>query len=478
MVTKKRGGVTSDYILGIENTKINYLLDEFENLYNDVSDDIEYKILQNCLNSYINRFNFNYTVPIYTNNFIKMLHILDKLFNSFNYTKYNDYSDKQINNRLKCSSVFFLKLLNYYSNFYYNKNLQRNKSNPFINYKIYIFDPNVDKKNFNDKSFIANKLMMMQTYENKISKLDDSNKKESHETCFKVKDQKKLIEETNKEIKTQEINRNKEKTERREEIKKDIQIKQERKRQLLEKLEDIKDSKSSFKKVLRLIKESEIYDHTQGIEEYIKIYDDVSKIIIEKLNIESGLSLNPNLIVETLNIDESMNFIKNIIKNIKFIDTYIKTISPEDFFYDIDSRDYRIKYKYNENEKIYIIRSQIGIVDIYLQTLRRSDTEYYKNDKYEFEYKKTKGEINYIFGTIQKNIEKLQKIDTYRDIENQIDKVKTIITSQFKPTLTRLIDYNNRIYYDYVQVSYLNKDVIRRGGIKKKRKVKKMKKYV
>ena len=162
MVTKKKGGLTSDYILGIENPKINVLLEEFENLYNDVDDNNsdEYNILKECLISYSNKLRYNYAVPIYTTNFIEMLKILDKLFITFKYTKYNDYSTKQINNKLKCSSVFFFNLLNYYSNFNYNKNLQRNKSDPFANYKIYVTDSSIDNKIFNDKSFFANKLMI------------------------------------------------------------------------------------------------------------------------------------------------------------------------------------------------------------------------------------------------------------------------------------------------------------------------------
>ena len=243
MVTKKKGGLTSEYILGIENIKINDLLEKFEQLYNDVDDnnDDEYNILQECLKSYINKFNYNYAVPIYTNNFIEMLKILDKLFISFSYTKYNDYSIKQINNKLKCSSVFFLKLLNFYSNFYYNKNLQRNKNgDPFANYKIFIFDPNIDIKNFNDKSFIANKLMMMETCDNKYNKLDDLNKKESHKTCFKEKNKKKLAEisSAQKQIVDEEIRLerkkiNEEEAERKKAIEEDIEIKKGRKDELL-----------------------------------------------------------------------------------------------------------------------------------------------------------------------------------------------------------------------------------------------------
>lgn len=485
MVTKKKGGLTSEYILGIENIKINDLLENFEQLYNDVDDnnDDEYNILQECLKSYINKFKYNYAVPIYTNNFIEMLKILDKLFIIFSYTKYNDYSIKQINNKLKCSSVFFLKLLNFYSNFYYNKNLQRNKNGDlFANYKIFIFDPNIDIKNFNDKSFIANKLMMMETCDNKYNKLDDLNKKESHETCFKEKNKKKLAEISSAQkqivdiqIRSERKKINEEEAERKKAIEEDVEIKKGRKDELLRNINKIRDT-LQLKTVLKLIKDSQIYNHTQEITDYI-IYDDVSKTIIEKLNIKSVVLLNPNLIFTTLNIDESMNFIKNIIKNIKFVDTYITTISAEDFFNDPEATDYRIKYMYKENDKIKTIRSQIGIVDRYLISLRQSHTDYYKNDKYEFEYNKTKDNIDNIFRMIQNNVNMLLKIDQHEKIMYQIDIINQIINSQFIPTLKNLIGFNNQIYIDYVRSLY-PPEPKKRGGIKKKRKVKKMKKYV
>jgi hypothetical protein len=481
MVTKKKGGLTSEYILGIENIKINDLLEKFEQLYNDVDDnnDDEYNILQECLKSYINKFNYNYAVPIYTNNFIEMLKILDKLFISFSYTKYNDYSIKQINNKLKCSSVFFLKLLNFYSNFYYNKNLQRNKNgDPFANYKIFIFDPNIDIKNFNDKSFIANKLMMMETCDNKYNKLDDLNKKESHKTCFKEKNKKKLAEisSAQKQIVDEEIRLerkkiNEEEAERKKAIEEDIEIKKGRKDELLRNINIIRDT-LQLKTVLKLIKDSQIYNHTQEITDYI-IYDDVSKTIIEKLNIKSVVLLNPDLIFTTLNIDESMNFIKNIIKNIKFVDTYIRNISPEYFFNDPNSKDHKEKYMYKENDKIKTIRSQIGIVDKYLISLRQSHTEYYKNKGYQTFYNETKDNINFIFGTIKKNVDMLLSINEHEKIMYIIN---TIIDTQFIPTLKTLIGFNNEIYIDYVRSLYSKPEI--RGGIKKKRKVKKMKKYV
>ncbi len=484
MVTKKKGGLTSEYILGIENIKINDLLEKFEQLYNDVDDnnDDEYNILQECLKSYINKFNYNYAVPIYTNNFIEMLKILDKLFISFSYTKYNDYSIKQINNKLKCSSVFFLKLLNFYSNFYYNKNLQRNKNgDPFANYKIFIFDPNIDIKNFNDKSFIANKLMMMETCDNKYNKLDDLNKKESHETCFKKKNKKKLAEisSAQKQIVDEEIRLerkkiNEEEAERKKAIEEDIEIKKGRKDELLRNINIIRDT-LQLKTVLKLIKDSQIYNHTQEITDYI-IYDDVSKTIIEKLNIKSVVLLNPDLIFTTLNIDESMNFIKNIIKNIKFVDTYIRNISPEYFFNDPNSKDHKEKYMYKENDKIKTIRSQIGIVDKYLISLRQSHTEYYKNKGYQTFYNETKDNINFIFGTIKKNVDMLLSINEHEKIMYQINIINTIIDTQFIPTLKTLIGFNNEIYIDYVRSLYSKPEI--RGGIKKKRKVKKMKKYV
>jgi hypothetical protein len=484
MVTKKKGGLTSEYILGIENIKINDLLEKFEQLYNDVDDnnDDEYNILQECLKSYINKFNYNYAVPIYTNNFIEMLKILDKLFISFSYTKYNDYSIKQINNKLKCSSVFFLKLLNFYSNFYYNKNLQRNKNgDPFANYKIFIFDPNIDIKNFNDKSFIANKLMMMETYDNKYNKLDDLNKKESHETCFKKKNKKKLAEISiaqkqivDEEIRLERKKINEEEAERKKAIEEDIEIKKGRKDELLRNINIIRDT-LQLKTVLKLIKDSQIYNHTQEITDYI-IYDDVSKTIIEKLNIKSVVLLNPDLIFTTLNIDESMNFIKNIIKNIKFVDTYIRNISPEYFFNDPNSKDHKEKYMYKENDKIKTIRSQIGIVDKYLISLRQSHTEYYKNKGYQTFYNETKDNINFIFGTIKKNVDMLLSINEHEKIMYQINIINTIIDTQFIPTLKTLIGFNNEIYIDYVRSLYSKPEI--RGGIKKKRKVKKMKKYV
>jgi hypothetical protein len=484
MVTKKKGGLTSEYILGIENIKINDLLEKFEQLYNDVDDnnDDEYNILQECLKSYINKFNYNYAVPIYTNNFIEMLKILDKLFISFSYTKYNDYSIKQINNKLKCSSVFFLKLLNFYSNFYYNKNLQRNKNgDPFANYKIFIFDPNIDIKNFNDKSFIANKLMMMETCDNKYNKLDDLNKKESHKTCFKEKNKKKLAEisSAQKQIVDEEIRLerkkiNEEEAERKKAIEEDIEIKKGRKDELLRNINIIRDT-LQLKTVLKLIKDSQIYNHTQEITDYI-IYDDVSKTIIEKLNIKSVVLLNPDLIFTTLNIDESMNFIKNIIKNIKFVDTYIRNISPEYFFNDPNSKDHKEKYMYKENDKIKTIRSQIGIVDKYLISLRQSHTEYYKNKGYQTFYNETKDNINFIFGTIKKNVDMLLSINEHEKIMYQINIINTIIDTQFIPTLKTLIGFNNEIYIDYVRSLYSKPEI--RGGIKKKRKVKKMKKYV
>ena len=484
MVTKKKGGLTSEYILGIENIKINDLLEKFEQLYNDVDDnnDDEYNILQECLKSYINKFNYNYAVPIYTNNFIEMLKILDKLFISFSYTKYNDYSIKQINNKLKCSSVFFLKLLNFYSNFYYNKNLQRNKNgDPFANYKIFIFDPNIDIKNFNDKSFIANKLMMMETCDNKYNKLDDLNKKESHKTCFKEKNKKKLAEissaqkqRVDEEIRLERKKINEEEAERKKAIEEDIEIKKGRKDELLRNINIIRDT-LQLKTVLKLIKDSQIYNHTQEITDYI-IYDDVSKTIIEKLNIKSVVLLNPDLIFTTLNIDESMNFIKNIIKNIKFVDTYIRNISPEYFFNDPNSKDHKEKYMYKENDKIKTIRSQIGIVDKYLISLRQSHTEYYKNKGYQTFYNETKDNINFIFGTIKKNVDMLLSINEHEKIMYQINIINTIIDTQFIPTLKTLIGFNNEIYIDYVRSLYSKPEI--RGGIKKKRKVKKMKKYV
>lgn len=489
MVTKKKGGLTSEYILGIENIKINNLLEKFEKLYNDVDDnnDDEYNILQECLKSYINKFKYNYAVPIYTNNFIEMLKILDKLFISFSYTKYNDYSIKQINNKLKCSSVFFLKLLNFYSNFYYNKNLQRNKNDdPFANYKIFIFDPNIDKKNFNDKSFIANKLMMMETCDNKYNKLDDLNKKESHETCFKEKNKKKLAEissaqkqKVDIQIRSERKKINEEEAERKKAIYEDVEIKKGRKDELLRNINKIRDDLEltiKLKTVLELIKYSQIYDHTQEITDYI-IYNDVSKTIIEKLNIKSVVLLNPNLIFKTLNIDESMNFIKNIIKNINFTNTYIQTISPEYFFNDPNATDYRIKYMYRENDKIETIRSQIGIVDKYLISLRQSHTEYYKNKGYQTEYNRTKDNINNIFRMIKNNVNMLLSINEHTDIVKQINIINRIIDTQFIPTLKTLIGFNNEIYIDYVRSLY-PPEPKKTGGIKKKRRVKKMKKYV
>ncbi len=171
-----------------------------------------------------------------------------------------------------------------------------------------------------------------------------------------------------------------------------------------------------------------------------------------------------------------MNFIKNIIKNIKFVDTYIRNISPEYFFNDPNSKDHKEKYMYKENDKIKTIRSQIGIVDKYLISLRQSHTEYYKNKGYQTFYNETKDNINFIFGTIKKNVDMLLSINEHEKIMYQINIINTIIDTQFIPTLKTLIGFNNEIYIDYVRSLYSKPEI--RGGIKKKRKVKKMKKYV